>query len=232
MENQTKGQSLLVLLLLVPAPTLGSLAAMWFEPTRGTSVGQGLYMFCKLWLLALPLVWWKLVEKQPLSYSPMKQGGLWVGAGLGLLMGLVIYAAGALLGPSLVDVAHLREQVSANGLDTPLKYLGLCAYLALVNSLLEEYVWRWFVFRHCERLSNTTLATIASALFFTLHHIVALKAQMGWGVTLLGSLGVFSGGLIWSWCYARYRSVWPGYVSHIIADVAIFILGWQWLFAN
>ena len=71
---------------------------------------------------------------------------------------------------------------------------------------------------------------MVSALLFTLHHIVALRAQAGWDVTLLASLGVFLGGCAWSWLYLRYRSIWPGYVSHVLADVAVFAVGWVILF--
>jgi membrane protease YdiL (CAAX protease family) len=54
--------------------------------------------------------------------------------------------------------------------------------------------------------------------------------QFGWAVTLLGSAGIFVGGLTWSWLYRRYRSTWPGYVSHILADAAVFVIGWLLLF--
>ena len=44
------------------------------------------------------------------------------------------------------------------------------------------------------------------------------------------TLGVFLGGCAWSWLYLRYRSIWPGYISHIIADIAVFGVGWMILF--
>ena len=69
-----------------------------------------------------------------------------------------------------------------------------------------------------------------SALAFTIHHVFALKAQFGWSVTLIASLGIFIGGGVWSWMYARYRSIWPGYVSHAIVDVAVFAIGWMLIF--
>ena len=71
---------------------------------------------------------------------------------------------------------------------------------------------------------------MASACGFTLHHIFALWAQFDWRVTALASLGVFVGGLLWSWLYLRYRSVWPCWVSHAIVDVPIFVIGWWLIF--
>jgi uncharacterized protein len=44
---------------------------------------------------------------------------------------------------------------------------------------------------------------------------------------VLGSLGVFAGGAVWSHLYLRTRSIWPGYLSHALADVAVFAVGAQ-----
>ena len=114
------------------------------------------------------------------------------------------------------------------GLDQPGLYILAAVYWITLNSLMEEYVWRWFVFRQCERLAGGVAGVLCSALAFTLHHVVALSGQVTWGLTLLGSLGVFTGGAIWSALYLRCRSVWPCYVSHAIVDAPIFLIGW-WL---
>ena len=216
--------------LLLPIPTLGVLLAMWVPATRGTAFGQGFYFFSKLWILALPLIWLKWVEKGDFGWSPPRKGGLGFGLALGLLMAVVILGFFFLFGQSMVDADFLRAQAQQNGIATPGKYLFLAAYLTLVNALLEEFVWRWFVFRQTERLTGPTAAMVLSAAFFTVHHIFALKAQFSWTVTLAASAGVFVAGLCWSLCYARYRSVWPGYLSHLLADAAIFIAGWVLLF--
>ncbi len=222
-----KRRALWLLLLLVPAPTLGTLILLWFPATLGTALGKALYMACKLWILLLPLVWWLWVERRKPSWSPPHQGGLLVGLGLGLVLGGSVLAVWYAWGTALVDVPAARAHLQASGVAEPAVYLALSAYLALVNSLLEEYVWRWFAFLNFETLFGTRAAVILAALAFTLHHVFVLRASFSWTVTLLGALGVCSGGLIWSWCYGRYRSVWPGYLSHLLVDVAVLWIGWQ-----
>jgi membrane protease YdiL (CAAX protease family) len=73
-------------------------------------------------------------------------------------------------------------------------------------------------------------AIVLSNLLFGVHHLVAVKAQAGWDIALLATLGVFIGGCIWGWAYWRYQSIWPGYISHIIADIAVFGVGYTILF--
>ncbi len=73
-------------------------------------------------------------------------------------------------------------------------------------------------------------AVVASGLFFTLHHIIALWVYFDWRIIVLGSLGVCIGGMTWSWLYIRYRNIWAAYVSHVFADVIVFAIGYQLLF--
>ncbi|MEG4213291.1 CPBP family intramembrane glutamic endopeptidase, partial [Microcoleus sp. S13_B4] len=75
-----------------------------------------------------------------------------------------------------------------------------------------------------------TKAIFLSSLFFTIHHIFVIAAYSHWQAVLLGSLAVFAAGIIWSHSYLTYRSLWPSYISHAIADLGIASIGWQILF--
>lgn len=228
--RRTPRTALAALFLLVPVPTLGTLAAMHWESMRGTPLGQGIYVASKAWILLLPAAWWLLVERGRPSLSPARRGGLLVGAALGAAIGGAILATWAILGPTLVDPATVRDAALANGIGRPALFIAFAIYLCVMNAVLEEYVWRWFVFEQCRALASPKAAIAASALFFTAHHVVALRAQFGWPATLLASAGVFMGGAIWSWCYGRYRSIWPGAVSHLIVDVTILWIAWRLIF--
>jgi len=233
--DNPRSSALLALLLLVPAPSIGTALAMSVDATQGTWIGQGVYTLSKVWLVALPLVWLLWVDKRPVSWSPPRKGGLLIGIGIGVVLSAGIYAAYLLLGTQLIDPATVRARAVQVGIGEPAAYLVFAAYLILVNSLLEEYVWRWFVFRKCEATlpaGRGSTAVVLSALFFTLHHVIALRAQFDWLPTILASLGVFVGGVVWSWCYFRYQSVWPGYLSHVVVDLTLLLIGWQLIFGG
>lgn len=224
-----KRRALLALALLLPAPVVGTAAPMLWWP--GTWVGQTVFVACKLWVTVLPVFWLLRIERGRLSWSPPRQGGFGTAAVLGLAIAAAIVAAYELsrrLG--WLDAAQVAERARQTGLAHRGVYLLGALYWIGVNSLLEEYVWRWFCLRQCERLFGGRVAVVLAAAGFTLHHVVALAAQFSWLVTVVGSGGVFVGGVLWGWLYLRYRSVWPCYVSHAIADVPIFLLGYQLIF--
>lgn len=193
-------------------------------------VGTAVFIACKAWMLLLPLVWRRFVDRHHLSWSPARAGGFGVGAALGVAIGVVILAGYFLLGTRLIDADHVGAMAVQNGIGTVPRYLMAAAYWITVNSVLEEYVYRWFIVRKCQALMTAAPAILVSAACFTVHHVIALAVQFDVTVTALGSAGVFIGGTIWSWLYVRYRSIWPGYLSHAIVDVAVFLVGWLIIF--
>ncbi len=227
--RSSKSLALLALLILVPAPSIGTFVSMHLDLGLG---GQLVYLLSKVWLAGVPIIWWLWIEKGRWSWSPTTKGGFLPAGVLGIVISIGILVSYMLFGSDLLDVQMLTETAQKNQLDVTWRFVGFAIYLITVNSLLEEYVWRWFVFRKCETLLPGWLAVLASAGLFTIHHVIALKAQMPWAATLLCSTGVFIGGAVWSWCYLRFRSVWPGYLSHALVDLAILIIAWQVIFSS
>lgn len=203
---------------------------MVFFPEQ--SFGRIFFAVCKIWLFVFPVLWYKFAEGGRLSLSPPRRGGLLTGVLSGIVISAAITAAYAVVGKGMIDKAVLEESMHKAGLDKPGVYLAAAGYWVLVNSVLEEYVWRWFVLKQCRVFAGSVAAVLLSSLFFTLHHFFAVNVYMGMLPAVLCSLGIFAGGAVWSWMYLRYRSIWPGWLSHIIVDVCVFGLGAVLLFSG
>lgn len=226
-DDRNRRRALIALLLLAPVPSIGIWAAMVAAPGP---VGKAVFFAAKLWLLIFPAAWYLLVEKGKSSWSPLRRGGMAAGVVSGLILAAAIVLGAWLANVQHMDLAPLHAAVREMNLASPAAYLAGAAAWTLVNSLVEEYVYRWFVLRQCEVLLPPAAAVIASAAIFTTHHVIALNQYLEPGFTALASAGVFVGGIVWSTLYHRYRSIWPGWISHVLADVAVFGLGWWLLF--
>jgi hypothetical protein len=220
-------RALVALFLLAPVPSLGVIAAMVVAPGP---VGQTVFIAAKIWLLVFPAAWYLIVENGRPSWSPPRRGGLATGTLSGAVLALVIVAGAVLVGAHRMDVSLLNSKVAEMGLASPLPYLAGAAAWTLVNSLVEEYVYRWFVLRQCENLLRGPVAVVASASIFTAHHVIAVGQYLDPVFAVAASAGVFGGGLVWAWLYRRYRSIWPGWISHVFADIAVFGVGGWLLF--
>ncbi len=210
------------LLLVLPAPSIGALFMFWIAPGP---VGLAVYGIGKAILYLTPGLWAHYVDREPLSLSPARRGGFGIGIAMGLVISAAILLAWWLLGDRAIDIQAFRAALAGNKLDTPQRFLLAAAWLSLVNALLEEYSFRWFI--------TTRWATLAprqaiwlSAASFAAHHLIVLLNYLAWPVALMATAGIFIGGLLWTWLYRRTGSIWPGYVSHAIVDIAVMSIGW------
>jgi membrane protease YdiL (CAAX protease family) len=112
-------------------------------------------------------------------------------------------------------------------------YIAAAIFWTVGNSVLEEYVFRWFIVEKGEAVfGQGWTAILVSAGFFVLHHTIALWfLGFSMSANLLASLGLFVGGVAFSWQYVRYRSIWVPYITHAMCDVVVFGIGYVLLFA-
>jgi hypothetical protein len=129
--------------------------------------------------------------------------------------------------------AHPSEAILAKiqgfGLNTVGKYAAAALFYALVHSLMEEYYWRWFVFRRLRDFVRLPSAIAISSLGFMAHHVIVLAVYFGWTspATYLFSAGVAVGGAVWAWIYQRSDSLYGPWLSHLLVDAAIFTIGYD-----
>jgi hypothetical protein len=164
--------------------------------------------------------------------------GLLFGVAFGLVVGAAILALFHLWlahSPLLRETpAKLRAKVAEFGMDTPLGYVVLAAFISVIHSLLEEYYWRWFVFGNLRALVPVAAAILLSSLAFMAHHVVVLSIYFPgrfWTVAVPLSLCIAVGGAVWAWLYQRTGSIYPPWVSHMLIDGAIMVVGYRLLFA-
>ncbi len=226
-KNISRWTVYIALICLVPIPTLG----VWFA-AYGTpgAAGSMFWAFAKVMLIAGPIFFWVIVQRQKFPRLTVNMKGIGVGVVSGFALGLVILSSYWLIARPALDFSDISEVLAAAGISSVASYVALVLYLAVVNSLMEEYVFRWFLFKQLSQLMPAIPAVIASAAIFTVHHTVVVSAYVPWYFNVLISLGVFTGGLVWSYLYYRYGRIWPGYISHVIADIAVFIIGYDAIF--
>lgn len=222
--------ALLALLLLVPAPTLGALAAFALAPGP---VGQALYALAKLWIALLPLVWVLAVERArpSLPFAPARdRARAWLeGLAVGLALAAALFGLWLAGAARLLDVEELRAVLARAGVACGAAYLAVALWIALGNSALEEYVWRWFVGERAARLVGPRAGVPLAAACFALHHVVVFALQGGAAFALAGGAAVFGAGSLWSWLVARHGALGPAWLSHVLVDAAGLWIGWRLL---
>ena len=223
-SNQ-RNLALLGLILVAIAPSISVITGFAF---KAGILAIFVFIFTKIWIFGLPAFWYLTIEKGEKSLSLPENGGWKVSTLLGVGMLIVIFIAYFSIGDKLLRADELTEILDGVGLTVAWKFALAIIFWVFINSVLEEYVFRWFITSKIEQLiGGVWIPIFLSAGIFTVHHTIALAFFIDPLGNFIASLGVFIGGAIFSWLYMRYRSIWVAWVAHAIADVAIFIIGWN-----
>jgi membrane protease YdiL (CAAX protease family) len=86
-------------------------------------------------------------------------------------------------------------------------------YSIVVNAFCEEYLWRGFL------LPRTGVAW--GGVLFWLMHAAAASIFVGAVAATWLTLPTLFAGLAWGWMRQRFGSLWPAFLTHLAADVAI-----------
>lgn len=204
----------ILLCCLVMALTDG----IWKPPYAMKSVVKILLFLC------VPLIFSVLRGLSPVSlFHPDKKAIL-----TGLTLGGATFAlilAGYLLLRSYIDFSFIPGSLMENGGISADNFLFISLYIALCNSLLEEFFFRGFAYLTLKQVSSTPFAAIFSAGAFAFYHAGMLD---GWFSPLLyaGTLiALFACGLFFNYLNTRSRRIWVSWLTHMGANMAINTVG-------
>lgn len=209
----------------------------WAYFIQAAGAGEGLQRTVmgtlKLIQFAFPLVWVVWVLRERIAWQRLTTRGV----PLGVVFGVAVTLAGwcvfqFALSPTpafQAAIEPIRAKVAGFGIDSITTYATLGVFYSLVHSFLEEYYWRWFVFGQLRRLVPLGAAIVVSSLAFASHHVIVLAHYFGWTSPLmwLFSAAVAIGGAFWAWLYNRTGSLLGPWLSHLVIDAGIFLVGFQ-----
>ena len=226
---------------LVVAAVLPSLVMWWYfivlaGPQCPELLRTAVYAGGKVAQFALPLAFVLLWERRRPWPSRPRRDGLLLGFGFGLAVAvglLALYFGWLRDSPLLAKTATpVLTVLRGFGVATLPGFLALAASLTVVNSLFEEYYFRWFVFGRMRAFMPLPAAVVLSALVFMAHHVILLSVYLPgqfWTLAVPLSLCVACGGGLWAWLYARTGSVYAPWLSHAVIDAAVLAVGWDLL---
>jgi membrane protease YdiL (CAAX protease family) len=233
MAAATRSPDWRVLLFALVLPSC--VTAIYFQLLHGREalLQQGAFTIGKAIQFAFPVVWvWQTTPGQIRAARFNVRGMLWgIAFGMAVVAGMfVLYSVW--IRPAAEDI-HLFEQTRAKleglGIDRAWKYALLGLFYAGIHSFLEEYYWRWFVFGQLRSVVPVSVAILISSVGFMAHHVIVLAFYFGWlsPLTYLFSAAVAIGGAVWAWLYDRSGSIYSPWLSHLIIDAGIFLIGYD-----
>ena len=233
-QSATVSKSRLIALVVfaLTLPTLVTLVYFVWLKNYSPAIQQGSYAIGKSIQFLLPVAWVWYASRHRIGWR-IKTNGLWIPILFGVIAAaamLALYQWG-LKGTDRFEgpAAAIQEKVSGMALDSVVRFAALGIFYSLVHSFLEEYYWRWFVFIELRKLCSLPVSILISSIGFMAHHVIVLAIYFGWTsfLTYFFSFSVGVGGAVWAYCYNRNGSLVGPWISHLLVDAAIFLIGFD-----
>ncbi len=141
----------------------------------------------------------------------------------GVLMYTFIIGAYFLLG-KYFDLSGITSSLDEIGV-TKNNFVFVALYIAVCNSFLEEFIFRGIGFIGLTDKIGEKWACIFSAICFALYHITMMIGWYSIWLTALIIFALFVGGIILNLLDRKCRTLYPAWIVHIFANLAINTIG-------
>lgn len=147
-----------------------------------------------------------------------KKGHLLKSLAMGAGIGALILCAYFCLRP-FVDFAGVAASLDEEN------FIPIIIYVALCNSLLEEFFFRGFAFMLLKKEGNRKFAYVFSSALFAAYHTGVVDSWFGVGLFALMMVGLFIGGCIFNWLNESHEDIYSSWFVHMFINVGINIVG-------
>ncbi len=149
-----------------------------------------------------------------------------------LLLGFGLYAL--ILGAYFTvrpfyDFSGIAQSLSSDAGVTKENFLFVSLYISFVNSLLEEFFFRGFVFVNLKKHSTRALAYAVSSVAFSLYHVAMMIGWFNIGLFALVLVALAVGGGIFNYLNEKHGNVYTSWFVHMFANFAINTIGFMLL---
>lgn len=143
---------------------------------------------------------------------------------ISIALGLGVY--GFIMGTYFIISPFIDFTIIKNEL---LKELGVsrtnfvfvAIYISFVNSLLEEFFFRGFLFLGLLEKAPRKTAYVLSSLLFAIYHIAVMDSWFNPYLFILAMVSLFTGGLIFNYLNEKNKTILNSWIVHMMANFAI-----------
>jgi len=143
-----------------------------------------------------------------------------------VLVGVIIYILtiiGYIIFKPIIDTETLINGLQDNGIN--LQNIVLASlYLCFINSFIEEFFFRGFLYQHFSEISNK-LGYLVSSVLFSIYHVLLMFAIFNWTMGTLALFGLTIVGIVLVYINKSNRSIINSWIVHVFADLGIVTIG-------
>lgn len=159
-----------------------------------------------------------------LSLLRFPKKGIPAALALGVFVYLVILGSYFAVKPYF-DFSGIAQNLTKKAGVTADNFLPVSLYISFVNSLLEEFFFRGFVFTNLKHLCSRRFAYLFSSALFAAYHVAMMAGWFSPILFLLVMAGLTVGGMLFNYLNERMGTIYLSWLVHMFANFAINTIG-------
>jgi len=219
------------MMAILPAlfvPGIGAYLA--FVVFRDSSTAPFIFGASKIFLIAWPALWVFGVERRSPRELLGSPRGVPHGLALGAFFAFLIWLGWVLGLDTMLEEHRNSVMLAVKNWGSQSNFWIWAIFMSLIHSTLEEWYWRGFVFTRLSEKIPAGAAVIVSSACFGIHHGVLYAVTLDALSGAFLALAVAIAGAAWCLVYREEQTLWASWISHVLADLAIFAIGAHFLF--
>lgn len=104
-------------------------------------------------------------------------------------------------------------------------FVLVALYISFVNSLLEEFFFRGFVFMNLKKLASRKIAYLVSSFAFAVYHVAMMIGWFSIWLFLLLLAALIVAGIIFDWLNEKQENIYTSWFVHMFANFSINTVG-------
>lgn len=126
---------------------------------------------------------------------------------------------------SFINLNNIQSILNNNLNVSKENFIYVALYISFINSLLEEFFFRGFIFLNLSKIITTSQAYIISSFAFSIYHVAILSNWFNPVLFIVALIGLFVGGLIFNWLNKKNKNIYNSWLVHMFANFAINTIG-------
>ena len=174
--------------------------------------------------LSIPIIYNKLISKETIISLKFQNSNLKLGVTLGVLSFTSVIIS-YLIFKGLIDFQSIITDMQTKSKITPANFIFVGLYVTFINSFLEEYFFRGYIFLSFYNSGQKRIAYLYSAVLFAIYHIGIFKTWFKPPLMLLVMFALVLIGFVFNYVDVKSKNLFNSWIIHILADSAIVLIG-------
>lgn len=147
---------------------------------------------------------------------------------IGLICGILFAAiliGGYYLLKAYIDLKPISSELEGRLKITPVNFIYAALYISFINSFLEEFFFRGFIFLNLYEEDYKILSYVFSSILFAIYHIAIFKNWFSPVIFAMSLVGLTIVALFFNLMDRKSKSIFSSWISHMLANCAIMFIG-------